>query len=58
MLVNVNFGVMKSQLKNVTLKQNETIQRKELISSQESKIAVVQIQKSNQRLVIVEAKSM
>ena len=58
MLVNVNFGVMKSQLKNVTLKQNETIQRKELISSQESKIAVVQIQKSNQRLVTVEAKSM
>ena len=58
MLVNVNFGVMKSQLKNVTLKQKETIQRKELISSQESKIAVVQIQKSNQRLVIVEAKSM
>ena len=58
MLVNVNFGVMKSQLKNVTLKQKETIQRKELISSQESKIAVVQIQKSNQRLVTVEAKSM
>ena len=58
MLVNVNFGVMKSQLKNVTLKQNETIQRKELISSQESKIAVVQIQKSNQRLVTVEARSM
>ena len=58
MLVNVNFGVMKSQLKNVTLKQNETIQRKELISSQESKIAVVQIQKSNQRLVTVEAKPM
>ena len=58
MLVNVNFGVMKSQLKNVTLKQNEIIQRKELISSQESKIAVVQIQKLNQRLVIVEARSM
>ena len=58
MLVNVNFGVMKSQLKNVTLKRNETIQRKEWISSQESKIAVVQIQKLNQRLKIVEARSL
>ena len=47
MLVNVNFGVMKSQLKNVTLKQNKVIQQKAWISSQESKIALVQIQKSN-----------